>query len=411
MMADAGPLAYGQLSVWRDIEGLPVERWHEANVCNSWRLPEGLSIKQVRRALYRLGARHRSLHTVYQFEDPAAPRQILRPFDGQVELLEAEARAADAEDLMLRGFDLRKEFGWRARIHTERGSPLSVAFVRHHMVADGWCDKVLADDLVELLQDSGGQPEAAVPGPLDLALWQRSDQRSRHRDYAVAQWEKVIAAGPSAYPQAGLRKVGFMQSTLRSRRARSGAQAIAAQTGTSMASVLLTAFVNSVARITGLESVTAQLMSSNRIFPEWRNTVTSMNQWVAVPMRLTLGTSFAEQVTLVYQASLPAYRHGMYDVDTVAALLGRRWLYPAPYEATCAFNFFTRNSSSPAISNDPEIVREPPFSKIGHRCYLRAFDESGELLALGLRTKDIPRDQAESMLHNIHELLVGGMAL
>ncbi|MFD0530451.1 MSMEG_1061 family FMN-dependent PPOX-type flavoprotein [Kitasatospora arboriphila] len=84
-------LSHGQLSVWRDVEGLPRHRWHEANTWTHWTVPDGVGTGRVRQALHALGARHQSLHTVYDFGDPAAPRQVLRPFDGEVGITESPA--------------------------------------------------------------------------------------------------------------------------------------------------------------------------------------------------------------------------------------------------------------------------------------------------------------------------------
>lgn len=33
------PLTFGQLSVWRDVEDLPIDRAHEANLADVWTVP------------------------------------------------------------------------------------------------------------------------------------------------------------------------------------------------------------------------------------------------------------------------------------------------------------------------------------------------------------------------------------
>ncbi|GAA0664587.1 hypothetical protein GCM10010193_14930 [Kitasatospora atroaurantiaca] len=413
-VADAGPLSHGQLSVWRDIEGLPRERWHEANTWAHWPVPDGFGTERVRRALHTLGARHQSLHTLYEFDDPAKPRQLLRRFDGDVELTVAESApggpAAVAAELLGRPFDLRSEYGWRARIVTDGGRPSGVVLVKHHMTADGWCDGVLAADFQRLLQDPALPAEPSAPGPSELAAWQHAEHRSRQRNAASAHWEKVFTSGRAGYPRADAPATGYLQCTLRSRHARAGARALADRTGTPLSSVVLAAYTFSLARVTGIGLLVAQLMSSNRFLPEWREVVTSMNQWTAAPLAMAPGTGFAEHAALVHRASLAAYRHGMYDVDTVARLRERNWPHPVPYEATCAFNFLTLDGLSAPAETDPLMVWEEPFSTIGHGCYLRAADEGGESLALRLRTRDIPQDQVAAIVEGTHALLVSGMS-
>ncbi|GAA1083127.1 condensation domain-containing protein [Kitasatospora arboriphila] len=418
-VADAGLLSHGQLSVWRDVEGLPRHRWHEANTWTHWTVPDGVGTGRVRQALHALGARHQSLHTVYDFGDPAAPRQVLRPFDGEVGITESPAGpatagpAATAAELLAEPFHLEREFGWRARIVTKGGRPTTVVLVKHHLTADGWCDGVLAADFRRLLHEPDLPAEPFAPGPSELADWQHSEQRARQRNAAAAHWERVFTSGRAAYPRPDGAAAGFLQCTVRSRRARAGAQAIADRAGVPLSAAVLAAYTLSLARTAGLDFVVAQLMSSNRFLPQWRDVVTSMNQWTAAPLAVDPGADLAEHAARTHRAALAAYRHGMYDVDTVADLCGRSWPHPVPYEATCAYNFLALEGPTgpgdPA-GNDPEVLWEEPFSTIGHGCYLRATDEGGTSLALRLRTRDIPRDQVAAVVEGTHALLAPGLS-
>jgi hypothetical protein len=389
-----GALSYGQLSVWRDIEGLPRERWHEANTWSRWSVPEGVGTERVRQALRALGTRHPSLHTIYDLADPASPRQLTTAFD--VEISEGGGTAAMVAELQARPFDLREDFGWRARIVTEGGRPTDVILVRHHMVADGWCDGVLEQDLRAFLRDPA--PETAT-GPLDLAAWQHSEQQERARAAAAAHWEKVFTFGAgNGFPGADPSGAGALQSTLRSRVAHAHATELAARTQTSLSSVVLAAYTLAVARVTGVDRLVAQSMCANRFHLQWRQVVTSMNQWTAAP--LIAVDDLEQHISRVHRAAMAAYRHGMYNVDTVAALRSGD-----AYEATCAYNFLTLQHLAGPVTENPEPVWEEPFSTIGHGCYLRATDEAGTALALRLRTKGIPADRVAAVLKHLHTLL------
>ena len=177
-----------------------------------------------------------------------------------------------------------------------------------------------------------------------------------------------------------------------------------------LSGAVLAAYTLSLARVAGLDFVVAQLMSSNRFLPQWRDVVTSMNQWTAAALPVDPGADPAEHAARTHKAALAAYRHGMHDVDTVAELRGRSWPHPVPYEATCAFNFLALEGPAAPVEGDPEVVWEEPFSTIGHGCYLRAADEGGESLALRLRTRDIPRDQVAAVVEGTHALLVSGLS-
>ncbi|MFD7164763.1 condensation domain-containing protein [Streptomyces violascens] len=406
---DTGVLSYGQLSVWRDIESLPRERRHEANTWAHWEVPPGTTAEQVRKALRTLGVRHPSLRTVYEVHG-GVPRQAVRSFGGGVELDCVEGSPGDTgpmtDELLGRAFELGEDFGWRARIVTESGRPTTVLLAKHHIVADGWCDAVLQRDFRTVLRDPAAPPPTA--GPLDLAQWQHSEHRARARESAALHWEKVYASGASGFPLHSAD--GFLQCTLRSRRARAGAQALAERTGAALASVVLAAYTLAVARIGGVEQLVTQVMFSNRSHPQWRSVVTSMNQWVAAP--LTVGDSFEEHIARVGGATLRAYRHGMYDVDAAAALQRHA---DRPYEATCAFNYLRLDGLSTQggrglAEPEDEPQWERPFSTIGHGCYLRAADEGGDTLALRLRTHGIPRDRVAALVTETCSLLASGLA-
>ncbi|WP_438306840.1 condensation domain-containing protein (plasmid) [Streptomyces sp. HUAS TT11] len=399
------PLSYGQLSVWRDIEGLPEERRHEANTWARWQVPGDTGVPEVRRALRALGARHPSLHTVYDLTDPDAPRQSVRPdLVGDTETTASEAGPGEVDEvlagLLARPFNLTGEPGWRAHLVTTgtgTGPVREVLLVKHHMTADGWCDRVLREDFLALLAGDRAEPPAV--GPAELAEWQLAPGRERSRAAAVAHWQDVIASGSSGFPGTDPSGRPVLQATVRSHRALRGAQALAERSGTGLSAVVLGAYTLAVARAAGEDAPVVQMMSANRFHPRWRDVVTSMNQWTAA--RHPVVDDLDEHMRRTHRMSMSAYRHGMVDVDRIARM---RALSPG-HEPTCAFNFLRLDHPCGPGDADGALVWEEPFSTIGHGCYLRAADEAGVSLALRLRTKGIPRDLAARIVTDVHGLL------
>ena len=93
--ATTAPLTFGQMSVWRDIAGLPRARWQEANIFHSFDFPKPVSRRQLCQVLTELDAKHESLRTVYDIDDPAEPRQRLLPPQPVTELEVVYAEAGD----------------------------------------------------------------------------------------------------------------------------------------------------------------------------------------------------------------------------------------------------------------------------------------------------------------------------
>ncbi|HKS99813.1 MAG TPA: condensation domain-containing protein [Rugosimonospora sp.] len=404
--SSTGPLSYGQLSVWRDVQTLPPHRWHEANDWNGWRVPEGVDSRRVRQAVAALSARHPSLRTRYDFSDPACPRQGVAAA-ADVEIIEGPIEGdpmVEQAQLVNRPFDLDTDFGWRIRIVTAGGRPTDIFMIKHHMVADGWCGDVLAHDFQAFLRDPA--VDSAATGPLDLAAWQHDPRQERTRVAAAGYWEKLFAAGTgTGFPGADPSGSGALRCTIRSRPAYAGAARLAARTGTSVSSVVLAAYTLAVAEVAGVDALVAQTMCSNRFSPQWRQVVTSMNQWTAMPVAAV--DDLAEHAALVHRAVLTAYRFGMYNVDTVAGLrTAAAQRRGTEHAATCAFNFLTEPQLTGPLSDDGALYWDEPFSTVGPECYLVAAEEAGTALMLRVRTKGIAQEQVTAFMTRLHALLV-----
>ena len=386
-----GPLSYGQLSEWRNVDTHPRHRWHEANTWSRWQLPPNVETDAVRHALQALAVRHLSLQTIYDFTDPASPRQLLGPCkDAELTVVECATPEEDealSDEALNRPFDLQAEVAWRAQIRTRLGRPTDVLLIRHHMVADNWSDTLLEHDFATYLR--GARPTPA-PTPLDLATWQRS--RAATNTY----WQDFLTSGAGrGFPGADPNLAGQMQCTLRSHPAYLGAHDLAARTRTSLSNVVLAAYTFAVAQVTDLDHLVAHSMCANRFHPQWRQTVTSMSQYAPIP--LTLLDDLEEHTIQVHRAAMIAYRHSMYDPDTIAA----------EHKPTCTYNFFPWQDLAGLPADDPEPVWEDPASTVSEGCYLRAAEDTGSTLKLRLMTNGIERERVAGIMKQMHALLVG----
>lgn len=402
---DFGPLSYGQLHLWRDVEQLPRERWHEVNAWSRWSLPADVGTERVRRALRALTARFPSLRTTYDLTDPARPRQRITTHDVEITVVgrgSAEETMATTEDVLNHPFDLRERPAWRALVLTGRDRAAEVFLVRHHIVADGPSDGVLAHEFRTFLSDQD-EPEAAA-GPLDLALWQRSPAQERAWAAAVERWEQTFtAADGRGFPGADPANTVALQCVLQSSAAYGHARVLAARTGTSVSSVVLAVYTLAIAQVTGVERLVAESECSNRFHPRWRSVVSSMVQPVPIPVTAT--DDLAEHITRVHRAAMTAYRRGMYDVDTVAALPSA-----ADHTATCEYNFFPWQEITEPPADSPEPVWAEPTSAVRSSCSLRAA-EKGDTLKLCLRTRGIEQDRVAAVMKHMQALLSESAAL
>ncbi|GAA2670946.1 condensation domain-containing protein [Streptomyces lunalinharesii] len=422
-MSEAGPLSLGQLSVWHDIRDLPAARWHEPNNAAAWPLPPGTTAARARTALRTVVARHPSLRTRYDVHDPAAPRQLApdADFDDALPTLDAapadhrDAAGPDALAARLAGepFDLRRQHGWRARLLTHRGDPSHLLFAKHHIAADAWAQELLHREFRQALTDPDGLGPTP-PGPADLAAAQHAPAGLRRQAAALDHWDQLLGGAPSvALPRTPGAEGGTVQATLRSAAARPAAHAVAERARVSVSSVVLAAYVHTVASLCDTDTLLVQLMSANRFGGRWKDLVTSMNQWVPARVERARTADLVALADAVHWSALAAFRHGMHDVTAVAALRQRT---PHAAEPACAFNFVALPDSSPfdplpirASAEEPVLTWEEPFTTIGPRCYARAL-ESDRDLTVRLTVKDLGRDRCAALLTGLHATLLAAAA-
>lgn len=415
-MSEARPLSLGQLSVWHDIRGLPAARWHEPNNAAVWPLPPGVDRARAGTALRAVVARHPSLRTRYDLEDPDVPRQLAPDDPVDEDLRSMDDRGADPEDvateLATEPFHLGRRHGWRARLLTRRGAASHLVFVKHHIAADAWAQELLQQEFLHALADPDGLGPLP-PGPAELAADQHTPAGLRRQSAALDHWKRLLAHAPSApLPRTTDTAGTVLQGTLRSAAARRAAHTVAEQAQVSVSSVVLAAYARSVARICGTDALLVQLMSANRFAGRWKGLVTSMNQWVPALLDGARNDDLHTLAAAVHWSGLTAVRHGMYDVTAVAALRAR--LPDAP-EPTCAFNYVAVPGGTPpdasrdglpeAGADRPVITWEEPFTTIGPRCYARAL-ETADSLTVRLTAKDVGRRQCADVLLDIHEALL-----
>ena len=407
-----GPLSYGQIDQWRDVEKHPREQWHEANVWSRWSLPADVETERVRRALRALAVRCPGLRTTYDLSDPAEPRQRITTDGATSDDLEIIAADCGSDDEALtvtgevinRPFDLRERPAWRALILNRRGAT-ELFLARHHMVTDGMANSVLEHEFRTLLNEPGDLDSVtAAAGPLDLALWQLAPEQEPVRAAAIEHWERIFASAagcgfPGTDP-AGTRK---LQYGLRSSAVLGRARDLADRTRTSVPSVVLAAYTLAVARVTGVERLVVESESSNRFNPRWRNVVAPMSQ--LVPILVTTTDDLAGHATRVHRAAMAAYRRGMYDVDTVLAMRSA-----AGYAPTCRYNFFSWQEIATRPVDSPEPVWEEPSSWVRVGCALYAGEMDGTLRFL-LRARGVEQDRVAAVMKHTLALLNESTAL
>ncbi|MFC6083625.1 amino acid adenylation domain-containing protein [Sphaerisporangium aureirubrum] len=168
------------------------------------RLRGALDVASLERALLALVVRHEALRTRFVEED-GLPRQVIDPpppaFSLPVTGLDGGTLERWAADEAHRPFDLAAGPLFRAALARLGPEEHAIVLVVHHIVADGWSAKILAEELGTLYAAERGAGGIELPEvylqPGDHAVWQRGLLDGAEMDRQMAYWRGALAGLPT----------------------------------------------------------------------------------------------------------------------------------------------------------------------------------------------------------------------
>jgi hypothetical protein len=420
------PLTFGQLSVLRALQQLPVDRWSETYLSVPVPLPAGTGTAEVTEAVRVLQARHDSLrtHFVDSLATDGAPEGTVAltmpattPDVSVADVAEPtpDSAVSAAHDLCRQRFRWTEEFAWRPVMVLEGARPAYLVVVVDHIVADGWGLRRLGGELRAMLRgddEAGAGWLAETPcQPGELALAQRSATWRPRRVAADRYWDQLLdelppETFPWPVPPPG---AGRIEAMLRSPRARHALGGAAHQLGTSPQSVLLALTGIAAACVFDQEDVVLTLQASNRYDRRWRHLVSSMNQAAPVPIAGGRATGeFAAYAQQVHWGGLNAYRHGSYHFDGMVQKV--RKARDLPLEFDLFFNFMAHDvapsDAPPAADAPPAEVRVTrPRRQVGPRFDVKIRDSADMPILVRADPALIGQDELNRLLHWFDEEL------
>ncbi|OZI60180.1 non-ribosomal peptide synthetase [Bordetella genomosp. 11] len=205
---DRYPLSYAQQGLWLT--------WRMAPGSSAYNMAgllalEGLLDRQALvRALSDLAARHAVLRTVF-VEEQDQPMQYVRQAAGPsfdafsdfdvsgLPANERQARARQiASDFAGQPFDLAAAPAWRVALIRLDAQSYWLSIVIHHILADGWSQDILLQDLAHCYAARvAGEAATLAPLPIqfgDYAIWQREWYAASRLPAQLAYWKSALGA-------------------------------------------------------------------------------------------------------------------------------------------------------------------------------------------------------------------------
>ena len=317
------PATVGQLSLWRDLEKMPIERRWETNLPFVWDLPSGLSEDDVWAALGSLAMRHESLRTTYLVDAAGHLRQRLAadtPADALERVRQGTAgvaeRAAMEEQKVRDAIDVTVDMPWRVWILTsDDGAPAHVFLVVHHVGADGMGVVLMERDFQAILAKT---PLPAVGSPRAMALSQQSGDGARGLKAAERYWRRTIEAAP--HRETAAVPAERLGSTLHTGIPVPMAHDGAGKMEISLASLLLAGYYRGLRTALGTSAVLMFPVTNNRFDPAVAEVVTTLVQWAPVVLDFDDAEPFEEMAKKIHWKAFNAMKHGVCDPDAIMAI-------------------------------------------------------------------------------------------
>ncbi|MET8993016.1 amino acid adenylation domain-containing protein [Nonomuraea wenchangensis] len=295
------------------------------NIAMAQRLSGPLDVAALRAALAAVAERHEVLRWRVP-ESGGVPAVAVSP-PGPVPLpvedvTEAEVGERLAAEARL-AFDLAAGPLWRARLLRVAAEEHVLAITAHHLVFDGWSQRVLYDDLGRAYREAALAPLPTSFGGYTAYLGGRDGEAS------LEWWRRHLEGAPAVldlprdHPRPAVQTFEGAGAAAEAGAAVSdGVRALAARLGSTPYAVLLAAFGQVLRRLTGQHDLIVGAPVADRRDPAFHPLVGCLVQVLPVRLRVEDGASFAAHVTRCQETLSGALAHLDVHLERLVDRLG-----------------------------------------------------------------------------------------
>ncbi|GAA1036328.1 hypothetical protein GCM10009557_46730 [Virgisporangium ochraceum] len=381
----------------------------------------GIRPASVATAVGELMGRYEALRTRYSTVDGEFRQTVTDVGELALESAEADGTGdldavADTmcDRMWRRPFDYDSELPLRAGVVTRDGIVRRIALVFSHLSVDGYAIDLLLRDL-RLILLRGRQPAFTGWHPLDLARAEATT-RAAANARAVRYWaDRYRVIPPTMFPEvAGFADPPFQRYLLSWPALDAAVRELGRRHRTNTSTVLLAATVDLVGRLTGHDTVAAQILVSNRSQPGHDALVGTLVEGGLLVVDVADRPPLADLIPRTWQGALRAYRNAYYAPvdreDATDRVSAERGTEIEPY---CCFNDMRQggDDSAPAASVDTGgppvlVVEEPPKRMHCRFCVQLDLTPAGLAVRLLADTRYLPPDAMRGFLHELADRVV-----
>ncbi|GAC1437037.1 MAG: hypothetical protein NVSMB58_28730 [Terriglobales bacterium] len=321
------PLSFSQQRLWLIQQLNPGTTMY--NVPLILQLKGTLEVPALQQAVSEIVRRHEVLRTIFVLKDDLPIQEIAPPSAVPLPIVEVNGRPAaqitgELERLLLAAtdepFDLAAGPVFRVALFKLREQEHVLLFVSHHIVADGWSNGLLLDELSTLYHDFVHQRPPSLPElPLqyaDYAVWQRSSFDGPELEEHLVYWKQYLEGAPAAIalpsdsprPQKlsyrGVRRPMTLPRDLSDQLIK-----LSRQQGASLFMVMLTALQILLFRWTGQDDLVIGTVSANRTRKEIEHLIGCFLNFLPLRGKVSANNTAAELVEQTKKSVLGSFVH------------------------------------------------------------------------------------------------------
>jgi len=322
------PMSYAQRSLWLTWKLDPASPAY--NMAGVLRFKGRLDEAALSIAVQALVERHEVLRTIYPAAGDGEPTQeILSGVDVAIPTLDLRSVPIDARADEVRAiqksfaeqpFKLDAELPLRVALWRLADDEHAMGIVVHHIAADGWSMRVLAEDFLALYQRASGD-RARMSAALavqfaDYAVWQRNWFEAGEKERQLSYWRTQLGTEHPALPLPFDRPRGASQKQGEGRRVfvlpadlSNALRSLAREANASLFMVMLAMFKLLLRRFSGQADIRVGAPIANRHRTETHGLVAYLTNVQVLRTRVDVSGTFAELLSTVRAVVLDAQSH------------------------------------------------------------------------------------------------------
>ncbi|MCZ4521275.1 non-ribosomal peptide synthase/polyketide synthase [Rhodococcus ruber] len=319
------PLSMAQQRMWFLSQFDPASAAN--NIPAAIRLTGTLDVDALATAVTDVVTRHEILRTVYPESDGNGRQLVLGPADSGIAAEIVQVDASEVSDtlrgIMSEGFDVTRAVPVRIRILEVSTTEHVLAFVAHHIAADGFSMGPLTRDImVAYAARTAGESPQWSPLPVqyaDYTLWQREVLGTEHDPESVlaqqvTYWQSVLAGAPAHLdlatdrprPAVASYRGGAYNFSLSST-LHADVGRVARENNATVFMVTHTALAILLSSMAGVDDVTIGTPVAGRGDSNLDDLIGMFVNTLALRTSVNAGTTLREQLALVREADLGAF--------------------------------------------------------------------------------------------------------